>query len=399
MRACLLRLHRWFGLSAALFLFLSGVTGAIIAWDHELDALLNPGFYRAAGTVPPLSPFALADRVEAADPRLSISYLPLRAEPGRTVIMFVRPRTDARTGHPYVLGFDQIAVDPGTGRIQARRAWGELSLRREALLPMIYKLHYTLHLPVAGGIQPGVWLLGIVGIAWTFDSAIALWLSFPRLASWRKSFAFRWRRGGYALLFDAHRSGGVWLWALLLVVAVTSVSMNLGQQVVSPVVSWFSPLSPDPFGRTLQASGVAVLSRTEAVRGARALAAARGVEAPPGAVFHVPAAGIYGVAFFEGDDDHGGPGLGVAWLYVDDRTGKAVGQRIPGVGSAGDIFMQAQFPLHSGRILGLPGRILVSLLGLAVAALSVTGVAIWAKKRAGRRQAAMMRGRTAGMPS
>ena len=54
---------------------------------------------------------------------------------------------------------------------------------------------------------------------------------------------------------------------------------------------------------------------------------------------------------------------------------------MPGEGSAGDIFMQAQFPLHSGRIVGLPGRIFVSLMGLLVAMLSVTGVIIWQKKR------------------
>lgn len=46
--------------------------------------------------------------------------------------------------------------------------------------------------------------------------------------------------------------------------------------------------------------------------------------------------------------------------------------------------MQAQFPLHSGRILGMPGRILVSLLGLVVAMLSLTGIVIWAKKRRSR---------------
>lgn len=43
--------------------------------------------------------------------------------------------------------------------------------------------------------------------------------------------------------------------------------------------------------------------------------------------------------------------------------------------------MQAQFPLHSGRILGLPGRIFISVMGLLVATLSVTGVIIWQKKR------------------
>jgi hypothetical protein len=50
------------------------------------------------------------------------------------------------------------------------------------------------------------------------------------------------------------------------------------------------------------------------------------------------------------------------------------GVNIPGAGSAGDIFLQAQFPLHSGRILGLPGRIFVSATGLLVAMLSVTGI-------------------------
>lgn len=43
--------------------------------------------------------------------------------------------------------------------------------------------------------------------------------------------------------------------------------------------------------------------------------------------------------------------------------------------------MQAQFPVHSGRILGLPGRILISVMGLVVAMLSVTGVVIWLRKR------------------
>lgn len=46
--------------------------------------------------------------------------------------------------------------------------------------------------------------------------------------------------------------------------------------------------------------------------------------------------------------------------------------------------MQAQFPLHSGRILGITGRVMMSFLGLAVAVLSATGVIIWARKRRAR---------------
>src|SRR5439155_125267 len=54
------------------------------------------------------------------------------------------------------------------------------------------------------------------------------------------------------------------------------------------------------------------------------------------------------------------------------------------LGTAADIFVQAQFPLHSGRIVGLFGRILISIMGLVVAALSVTGVVIWWRKRRAR---------------
>ncbi|WP_234406223.1 PepSY domain-containing protein [Methylobacillus glycogenes] len=51
--------------------------------------------------------------------------------------------------------------------------------------------------------------------------------------------------------------------------------------------------------------------------------------------------------------------------------------------------MQAQFPLHSGRILGLPGRIMISIMGAIVAMLSITGILIWARKRKSRVQSRM----------
>jgi len=47
--------------------------------------------------------------------------------------------------------------------------------------------------------------------------------------------------------------------------------------------------------------------------------------------------------------------------------------------------VQAQFPAHPGRIIGLPGRVLISVMGLVVAALSVASLVIWARKRGARR--------------
>ncbi|HKU00564.1 MAG TPA: PepSY-associated TM helix domain-containing protein, partial [Paraburkholderia sp.] len=96
----------------------------------------------------------------------------------------------------------------------------------------------------------------------------------------------------------------------------------------------------------------------------------------------------YGVGYFAAGNDHGDAGLGNPWLVMNARTGEVIARQIPGRGSAGDIFIQAQFPLHSGRIAGLPGRIAISFTGVAVALLSVTGVLIWLKKARARRKSA-----------
>ena len=101
-------------------------------------------------------------------------------------------------------------------------------------------------------------------------------------------------------------------------------------------------------------------------------------------MFYAPRFGLYGVRFHEPGNDHGSGGFGVKSIYVDGVDARVVGDRIPGVGTAGDIFLQLQFPLHSGRIAGIPGRIAISIMGLVVAALSITGVVIWARKRRAR---------------
>lgn len=247
MRGILLVLHRWFGLATAVFLFVAGLTGAVISWDHELDGWLNPHLYRSPGRGAPRPALDLADELERADPRIRVTYIPLGDETGHALLLGVTARVDPATGKPFDIGFNQVAIDPVTGAVQGRREWGVPSLSRENLLPFLYRLHYSLHLPVKGGVDYGVLFMGIVAIVWVVDTFVAIWLAFPKRSAWRSSFAFRLREGGYRLAFDVHRSGGVWVFALLVVLSVTAVSMNLGTWVVRPIVSLFSPLAATPF--------------------------------------------------------------------------------------------------------------------------------------------------------
>ena len=389
MRRALGLFHRWLGLFTAVFLAIAGLTGAIISWDHELDAWLNPRLYEAltpaTRALTAADALRLAEQLELRQPELRVTYLPLAVEPGHALQLFVAPRVGSARNQAGDLGFNQVALDPSSGHVQGKRQWGAVSLERENVLPFLYRLHYSLHLPHAFGIDAGALFMGIVAVVWTLDCFFALWLSFPSRKVWRKSFAFRFRDGAAKLNFDLHRSGGVWLWLVLLMLAVTAVSMNLRTQVMRPLVGLFSTLSESPFDAapTGPASEPA-LDRASIVALAVHSARERGIHAPPGALFYSPEYGVYGVGFFAAGHEHGDGGLGNPWLYFDAQHGKAAGAQLPGTGSAGDLFMQAQFPLHSGRLFGLWGRIFISLMGLVVAMLSATGVVIWARKRSAR---------------
>jgi uncharacterized iron-regulated membrane protein len=392
MRRTLVVLHRWLGLFTALFLFLAGLTGAIIAWDHELDSWLNPSLFVAPRAGAPLSPLQLAQRLERADSRLMVTYTSLTIEPGHTALMSVKPRNDPKTGKAYELAFDQVALDPASGAIVDRRMWGVASLSRKSFLPFLYKLHYSLHLPHVAGLDSGMLLMGMVAVVWLLDAFVALWLSFPNLSAWRKSFAFRFRAGGYRLIFDLHRSGGVWIWPLFVVLAMTAVSMNLSRELVRPLVAAVSSLTPSPFDvrtpRPLDEPAEPGVTREWVLARAIQVARQRGVDAPAGGIFYSPTFDAWGVGFYEAGNEHGDGSLGNPWFYFDGQSGADAGGEIPGQGSAGDVFLQLQFPLHSGRLGGVLGRALVSLLGLMIATLSVTGVVIWARKRRARAQSA-----------
>jgi uncharacterized iron-regulated membrane protein len=385
MRKALGLLHRWFGLFIALFLFVSGLTGAVISWDHELDEWLNPELFAATSTHTPGSALDLANQLEREHPQLGVTFMPLEIEPEHNLVMSVAPTLNPETGKAFELDYNQIAIDPVTGEIKGERFWGEVSLSRENLLPFLYKLHYSMHIPDAWGIELGILFMGIVAIVWCLDSVIALWISFPNRSQWKKSFQFRLNQGSYKRNFDLHRSGGVWIWVFLLILALTSVSMNLSFQVMRPLVNIFSELTPSPFDTASPNPPdqpiTPTLTREQILELALQKAKTESIEKPAGGIFYAPSMGIYGVGFYEAGNGHGDGGLGNAWIYFDGKDGHYLGAQIPGIGTAGDIFMQAQFPLHSGRIIGLPGRIFISIMGLVVAGLSITGLIIWVRKR------------------
>lgn len=416
MRRAVVLLHRWVGLAIAGFLFVSGLTGAVISWDHELDDVLNPHLTHVTSRGEHIPALELAKAAEARDPRIFVTYAPLTASEGEAVVLGVAARVNPETARLYEVGYNEVFVDPVTGRELGRRDWGAAwPVTRENFVSFLYVLHYSLHIPEMWGINLwGLWLLGTIAILWALDCFVGFYLTLParrsatRAASdvdgnaatngksWLKRWAPAWKlrlRGGPTKLnFDVHRAFSLWTWALLFIVAFTAFSLNLYAEIFYPIMSKFSTVTPSPYDMRTPADEdepiMPLIAYETLLSAAREEARGRGWEEPAGSVFYSPDYGIHGVEFFHPDADHGVGGVGHRTLYFDGVDGRYLGDYRPWTGTAADLFVQAQFPLHSGRILGLPGRVLISLMGLVVAALSVTGVVIFAKKRASRRKAA-----------
>ncbi|HWU00231.1 MAG TPA: PepSY-associated TM helix domain-containing protein [Terriglobales bacterium] len=380
-----LLLHRYVGLLLAGFLIMTGITGSVIAFQDELEGWLNPELFTTASRGPYLPPSQLQARITAADPRMELNYFLFDPPAGRSIVAAIRPLTDPATEQPYALDFDQVFLDPVTGAILGKRLYGACCFSRQHLMPFLYELHREL---TAGA--TGTLIMGIIACLWTVDCFIGFYLTLPRagpfLAKWRTAWCIKRGAGTHRLILDWHRASGLWLWLAFFLIAASGVYLTLEDQVFRPVVSFFSTTRPSPFQEAIERAKLPRdmskprLSLDAAIAIATEEAQRRHWKIPPTAIFDAPWLGAYGIYFFPATNDRG-TGLGTPILYLDDRSGAVIRADVPGEGSAGDIFTQAQFPLHSGQIGGLAGRIIVSLLGWVVAGLSITGVILWWRKR------------------
>jgi len=411
MRHPLVILHRWAGLFMAGFLFITGLTGAVISWDHELDHWLNPHLSQATASGSALPALDLARQIEQRYPQVRVTYFEMAAEqPGESQWFWVEPRLNPATGKLFEPGFNQVFVDPVSGAELGKREWGAVwPITTETLMSFLYKLHFSLHIPeIWGNDHWGIWLLGIVAILWTLDCFTGFALTLPARSRgeasslagdetqsrrtcwsrWAQAWKIRWRAGVYKLNYDLHRAISLWTWVLLFIVAFTAFSLNLYREVFFPLMTSVSDVTPTPFDqRTPNDHDDPIepgVGFAEILVKAQTEARARGWDEPAGSMFYSPEFGLYRVEFFPAGDAHGAGGVGHPAIFLDGSDGRFMGDSMPWRGTAADIFIQAQFPIHSGRILGLPGRILISVMGLVVAMLSVTGVYLWWRKRLGR---------------
>jgi len=425
-RPVLVKLHRYVGLTLALFLIVIAATGSIITFYSELERAVDSKLR----VVEPRKPewtlqdlLHIRERLEAQDPRSHVFSLQFPQRSDESVFSRVEGALDPATGEPVELDYSEVFANPYTGERLGERRFGHFSLQPKDLIAQIYFLHYALVLPEL----LGALFVGVLSLIWTVDCFVGFYLTLPAggggarrattgavggksfLGRWKTAWQIKYGAGANRLIYDMHRAASLWLWLILLVFAWTGFALNLPgpyARVMSSVFNYQhyqelplrpaleTPLVRPPVDwyRALQL-GQRYLAEQARTQGFR-------VERPAALEYRRDLGTYFYLAHTSRDLKDGGrrtetdsPAT-AATIVIDARDGRFLGIQVPTGQRAGNTFSSWIVALHIASVFGLPWKIAVSLIGIVLVVITVTGVLIWWRKRQSRR-GSRVRGRDA----
>jgi len=390
-RKLFIAIHRYVGLVMAVFLVVAGITGSLIAFYHELDAAINPSLFKVeppSANAELMDPFQLREEVSKQLPGAVIRSVDLDQKPDEAAVFGVSWEDETQPNKD-----DTWFVNPYTAEILGSRTYGDITQGVKNLMPFIYRLHYSLALGTVGS-----YIFGIIALLWTIDCFVGAYITFPPPSQRKrtpKEWFKRWKPSWlvranklFSFIFTFHRASGLWVWAMLFVFAWSSVGLNL-KEVYNPVMKATLGME-EPFylrhGELEQPLNNPALSYPEAHDKAKKLMAAQAQQngfeiIAERDLRYYAARGYYQYNVRSSLDIS--ERYPMTAIYLNANTGELLEFYAPTGQDTGTTITSWLYHLHWADIkgLGLPFRIFICIMGVAVAFLSVSGVWIWLKKR------------------
>jgi uncharacterized iron-regulated membrane protein len=358
-RSVLWKIHRWIGVGLFVLLVPVALSGALLVYDDEFDALVHPARYATTGSklMQPTAYLASAKAALGDGQALNIQY---PREEGSPVI--VQARTGGGEGRPPQRL--NVYIDPPTGRML------EVVDFRSSMFGFLHFFHENLTVPEYSGRAIVGWTgVGMLVLAL---SGIVLW--------WPRNGAFipglRWQRQP-ATSANLHHMAGFWISLPLAFVSFTGIYLAFPPQARS-VMSSIVPMTPQgsrgfgaPLRQTTSTADVALDAALKFVPGARVSA----LFLPTGARGDAAAPPNWRVQLRNTNDE-------AVTLLVDDRSGET---SRPPEGLSGDRAAQWMRWLHEGSRGGSVWKAIVFLTGVLPAVFGVTGLMMWLRGRRNRK--------------
>lgn len=358
LRRFLYNLHLYTGLLVGMLLSLTGITGSLLVFSHELDALLYPKLLHSQPPVAggaPLTPQAILDSVRNSQPDAPVLYL-------------FPPRAADEVYDVRLQGGRRLYLDPYTGNTLGQRT------ATDHPIGFLFSLHKEL---LSG--ETGEKVVGIGGLLLLLLGLTGAVLWWPGKKGVRQGFTIQWRASWKRVNFDLHRVTGAVAVLLLGLIALTGAALVWGAEVTD----WTYRLTNTPPRPKLAVSprpGTEPLSLDELLSRAEAVL-------PGGVVTRItpPAKPTVPAVLRKKLPGDLHPN-GMSFVHLDPYTGKALHVESALRAAVGPQLLNLRFPLHIGAYGGWPVRVLYALAGLTPALLFATGCLmgwnrVWAPRR------------------
>jgi len=362
------RLHLWLALPLALFLIVLGLTGSVITWMHELDVFLNPGLLQVAvgdneTQQPPATLLARLNEL----PGYANPYMLELPEKKNDVLIarykVLKQSTVAR----------QVMMNPYSGAIIGERNWGEAGLSRPLLMPTLFHLHRQLLTGDTGKIVVSINAILLAIIALT---GIYLWWPAWRLKAWWHAITVSHTGSWTRFNFRLHRAAGFYSAPVFLMLAVTGIYLNKPQWIMPVVAIFTQPASASPAVAKHLAMGQEKLPLEEILHIAQK-------QFPTARISRINLPKTSSVNYEIRLHQRGElrQRTGATRVSIDGVDGRVIKIQDPLKARKWELISSYFFPLHSGEIFGLTGKIFISLFGLMPLLFVISGTLIWLKRR------------------
>lgn len=345
------RWHFLAGLAACPVLIVIAITGALYAFQPELERVLSPELHEVSPGSTRLAIDPLVARLPADCTPATIDQAP---RTNAAVVVWCSATPPRR-----------VFLDPYTGRVLGSQTWDD------SLFGIVLELHWELMLGDRGRLV----------IEWATSWALLLMLSGAYLWWPRRKAGVWWPRrhvAGRQRLRDLHAIAGAYMLPVLLALAATGLfwtqlaGQNRWKPIAADAVSetWKAPPTSRVvsgatrigYDRALAAAGIAGYTTERRVRVR--------IGAKPDAAYQV----------YVTDESDGSPSQAILTI-VDAYDGRVLRRLDWDAHSALGKLDAAGYAIHVGAIAGLPGRILAVLAALVLATLCATGPWMWWKRR------------------
>lgn len=358
-----LKLHQYLALTVGFLFALIGLTGSHNAFYKEIDELLNPelviksprGAYRSLDEI-----MQAVNTVHPTTRKGSWFLMMPHHHFGMLAAAYTKPEEKAGEFNALLW----VDVNPYTAEVVRSYFWGE------TLVSWIYDLHNTLLMG-----ETGHKIAGFLGLVLMVSLGTGLYLWWPRGGKLAQAFVIKRGTSFHQVTFDVHRVSGIYSVMVLFILAFSGLCM-VYPDYIRPLVDVVSPVRQKPVGfQSALIPGAKPISLTQAVAIADQVfpnGELRQVITPEGPT------GIYLIRKRQPEEIERHNPESMVW--IDQYSGKVLGKHEPRDNTMGEAFLSIQWSLHSGRALGLPGRILNCLMGFMPLILYITGIIQWLKK-------------------